>query len=682
MFAVNKRSHLGLVPIRKIVIFLALGGFLPPMTTAVGQTAAPLVIAFQAPDGVNNCGSGVGQCACGTAVNSCFNNFVTSELPYVSGIGISVNWASIDHCIGSNAPCNAGNGTDLGGYTWSKIDSVISSYVSNVPTWGTTACAGMKPCKVAIILYPEADQAPTNGDTPPYVFNSTYANSLGPPQDVIVCEGYQGGTGTPVTLITGDPWRSSDYGIWSSAGVGGTCSVFPTGGSHLQCTPPFNTVFNGYPIVYEAPIKLSYQNFLNALAYHYGTSGSMSAYAQYIAYVRPGIATGGEDFTYCANMGRTPSGDWNSTTALPGGYTIVPTTGNGGSFQYIAENSGTTGSNAPAWCQSIGCYTGADGGIARWHNVGAWSAGSSSNAMWPGPAGQSSEPAKYNDNGYLTQWPNPTDGTGYVASMMQFLAGVSAPFPWTVATHIGPQNNPTYADVEAQLAAANRIGFGMQSLNIYDPVTYALGIYPTSRQDWAQNFQKYPNVPIHHLQMNFPGQTYQWAGFPIVNITVSGLTATVTCGASLTNLLDCSYYSEQDVFITGSSYPSLNGIWPVDCGGVCAADTVQFTLTSSVPPSTYPGGTVWSPNDWTITMPFAVQRGVTSLEVYECDLDYAFGVQSTNWVTNTSGTGGCYNTGALTTPDPNYQSVLSNTLAGQPKSTSLHTESSVNVTNY
>jgi hypothetical protein len=84
---------------------------------------------------------------------------------------------------------------------------------------------------------------------------------------------------------------------------------------------------------------------------------------------------------------------------------------------------------------------------------------------------------------------------------------------------------------------------------------------------------------------------------------------------------------------------------------------------------TYPGGTVWSPNYWPIVMPFAVQHNATTIEVYECDLDYAFGAYpnsrtTTAWVTDETGlTGGCAAWGLLG-QDQGYQNSASDTQIG------------------
>jgi hypothetical protein len=266
--------------------------------------------------------------------------------------------------------------------------------------------------------------------------------------------------------------------------------------------------------------------------------------------------------------------------------------------------------------------------------------------------------------------------------MMQFLASLSASFPWTVSSHYGPSSSGTppedyaYADAEALLAAQSGVGFGMQSLNIGDSQAYPVQVYPTSRQDWAANFRKYPNAPVHHLQLNAPGNTYWWAGYSIFNITVdSAGEATITCTSS--GFSDCSPLSGEEIYVSGNSNISFNGIWMVNCTGAmgaCPANELQFNF--GVPnAATGTGGTVWSPNYWPITMPFALQIGASSLEVWECDLDYAFGHQTTTWVSTETGPG-CPEWGLTAGSDLTYANTIQNTLAGQPGVTSVHADKS------
>jgi len=649
--------------------------------------SAPLVIAWQAPD-------------CYSGNPSWCSAFIQSELPYISGIGVAVKWSAVDNCytIGSNPliPCLPDStctpGTNTNCYKWSVIDNNLNAYITNAPMitgWNwSTGCAGGQPCKIVIIIEPEVDSGNINDATPDYVFSTHYAGTLpgSPnPQDLVVCSGFKGdisGMTLPVVLGSGG-WNADDFAIWNV----NSCAIL--GGSDLSCSltlGPYSD-FSGYPIVYEKPILTAYQALLSAVAGHYSAVGRGDGpeISPYLAYVRAGMASGGENNPMCNTSGAITSAPWSTPLSVTAGYVIQPSgSGNAGNYRYVADSGGATGSTAPTWCQIAGCYTSADGTITRWHNVGYRSTGSALNIIWPGPQGQftpSTEQRGYSDNGYLTTWPSP-DGTGYVAAMMQFLATLNASFPWTVSSHAGPSssgippNDYAYADAEALLAAQSSIGFGMQSLNIEDPVTSPLGIYPTSRQDWVANFQKYPNAPVHHLQLNAPGSEFFWPGYEIYNITVTGTEATITCTSSF-SFSDCSPLAGQQIYVSGNSNISLNGIWLVNCTGpmgACSTNQLQFSVGSSFPgPPTGSGGIVWSPNYWPITMPFALQHGASSLEVWECDLDYAFGQQTTTTVSNEISGAGCPEWG-LVGPYLTYQNAIQNTLLGEPAVTSFHSD--------
>jgi len=79
-------------------------------------------------------------------------------------------------------------------------------------------------------------------------------------------------------------------------------------------------------------------------------------------------------------------------------------------------------------------------------------------------------------------------------------------------------------------------------------------------------------------------------------------------------------------------------------------------------------------------MPFAVQHNVSSIEVYECDLDYALGAYpngtTTLWVSDEKGQGGCADWGLLGS-DAGYQNSASDTQIGQPAATSVRTGNSI-----
>jgi hypothetical protein len=631
---------------------------------AIAQAPAPIAIAFQSPD-CNHSDPGYIKSEC--------DAFQQNILPYVSGIGVTVPWSFIDKCNSGNTHCSGDNSTCSGNvYQWCDLDGDLIAYITN-SNGGNFAGK-----KIILIVEPETDTGGVNALTPAYVFTSAWANMAGniagescavtstcPPQDMAVCQAWKGDSGAPYS----GSFTSANAIVWNT---GGSCYPVGTG---LACSGPYSDT-SGFPIVYETPITIAYQEFLQALALHYSTANTVApngaTIAPYIAYVRAGMAAGGENNPMCTMTGAIPVPDWAGSQTLPAAYMIQPTAGNPGSYQYLTDTSGTTGPAAsePTWCQTAGCYTSPDGTISRWHNVGP--AAATGNAVWPGPEGQT-EAKDYIDNGYLSTWslnsPTSSDGTGYIASMVSFLSGLNASFPWTISSHVGPPFLMSYAypDAEATLAAQAGVGFGMQSLSVWDGELLSLGVYPTSRNDWVANFQKYPNAPVRHLQLYAPGNDTWWSGYPIVSITVaSGGTATVNCGSGV----DCAPFEGEYVFITGNANPSLNTAWPVSCiSGGCTDNEVQFSAPL-ITPGTYDGGNLFSANYWPVTLPFAVREGATSVELWECDIDYAF-----NQVTFPTGSSGCNPEsvgGGLVGPDPNYQNALANTLNGQPKATGVH----------
>jgi hypothetical protein len=328
--------------------------------------------------------------------------------------------------------------------------------------------------------------------------------------------------------------------------------------------------------------------------------------------------------------------------------------------------------------------TASDGSVPGWYNVGTIGSGSAANVVWPGPAGQfgsGSEPASFSDNGYLARWNLIGDTEpGYIASMVTFLRNLGSGFPLTISSHTGPPGDSSnaYADSEAIVASESSIGFGMQTVNVGDNQTYAAGLsagFPTSRNDWAHNFQTYP-APVHHLQMSNSGTTFYAEGYPIGNISIASGSpmnrATITCQGSSGNV-DCSPLYGQPIYVSGNSDDSLNGIWQVSCsgtGGQCPANQLQFSTNLPACSPCGTGGTVWSPDFWPMVMPFTILRGASSVELWECSLDYAYGVQTTTWVPDESDGGGCASWG-VAGPDSNYQNVLTNTTMGLPPATSI-----------
>ncbi len=369
-------------------------------------------------------------------------------------------------------------------------------------------------------------------------------------------------------------------------------------------------------MVYEQPIMNSYQNFLKAFFKHYSSLGTTTGQqiAPYILYARVGMSKGGENYAVCA-LNNTPP---------------------------------------PCVPISVPC------------NVGT------ANSTWPGPLGQFlsieswQSQFSYSDAGYLTQWnPLSGDGVGYMTTMLQFLNSY-ATFPVTIASSNGPpgHGNGMYADLEAELADQNNVGFGNQVLSIADSTLAASG--NRAVDNWVANFKNYPYAPVHHLQLRSPGGGGMFAaGFAITSIGYSSGTglATVSCAA----MSHCEIFSSASIYITGNQSPTLNGVFQtLAASGV--PDTVTF-IPNQPPPGAgpYTGGNMWGPSYWPITMPFATQQKVTAVEAWECDIDFAFGTTSTS---------GCIIT--LPTPDSNYENTVVNTLLGLPSGTSFHTDTLYN----
>ncbi|MGO9650106.1 MAG: hypothetical protein ACLPOO_18895 [Terriglobales bacterium] len=174
---------------------------------------------------------------------------------------------------------------------------------------------------------------------------------------------------------------------------------------------------------------------------------------------------------------------------------------------------------------------------------------------------------------------------------------------------------------------------------------------------------------------NTGASTINVNGTGVLSLTKNGTTTALNLGDILSGVVYTAIYDGAEWQLTN---PSTGPVSPLifyssNQTAAVGSSAVPFSTTSE-PAGTYFGGNLWSPNYWPITMPFVVQRGATSLEVYECDLDYAFGVQTTKWVADELHGGGCASWG-LAGGDSSYQNQIGSTLAGQPAFTSLHLES-------
>jgi IPT/TIG domain len=209
--------------------------------------------------------------------NDCITQYQSDVIPHVDGIVIQASWSSVD--LGNNGNststspgCTSGASSST--CDWSALDSLVTTYA------GQTGWDGSK--KVGIVLSPVTNGSGVNGintSTPSYVFTSTWATTAGGsgtnPLDECTCSGYQGDSGAP-----------THNGCWSQANGGSTDT-------------------SGMPVVWEAPFKVALQDFYNAVVSHFSNASYAPSYAPYIAYIRMGLSTGGEEYPHCSSSMET-----------------------------------------------------------------------------------------------------------------------------------------------------------------------------------------------------------------------------------------------------------------------------------------------------------------------------------------------------------------------------------------
>lgn len=170
-----------------------------------------------------------------------WNMFQTYILPNpaVHGVVVNVPWNSIE--------------TSQGVYDFSTLDnSILPSYA------GKEIDLAFQP-----ITYTNMNNPPggKNSLTPSYVFTTAWANSVGAaPQDVVYCPPY--------------PGQGTFTGPYANI-----------------LTPGFDPT--GYPVVYEKPFRVAYQNFISAVLKNYKGSN--------IGYIRFGISVGNEADATCTD---------------------------------------------------------------------------------------------------------------------------------------------------------------------------------------------------------------------------------------------------------------------------------------------------------------------------------------------------------------------------------------------
>jgi len=184
-----------------------------------------------------------------------FSTFITIALPNISGVSVALQWNQIE--------------TAQGTYDFTSFDTNLQPFVQagraiNLIVWPATEGGDNNPS--------------TSGSTPAYVFTSSYASHVGAsnPQDMTVCQNYQGDSGSPYALTgTGGIWNSSD----------------PTYGSDLS----------GLPVSYELPFMTAYEDFIQAVISHYNQAGATinGVVVPKIGYIRFGFSQGGENSPEC-----------------------------------------------------------------------------------------------------------------------------------------------------------------------------------------------------------------------------------------------------------------------------------------------------------------------------------------------------------------------------------------------
>ncbi|HTR52155.1 MAG TPA: hypothetical protein VMJ10_15685 [Kofleriaceae bacterium] len=222
------------------------------------------------------------------------------------------------------------------------------------------------------------------------------------------------------------------------------------------------------------------------------------------------------------------------------------------------------------------------------------------NSVWPGPGGLAAQPLAFAKTAFLDGYVQPLVGAMHAA---QPAVGV------LINTHDGPPSNTdvSYADIEAQLAVGAGVGIGMESLGIGDAYEYAHG--GTCNDDWCANFDNTTGVP-HVLQTTIP--TLQPA-FSVASITGNGTHAEVTCSGP------CDFYTGNSGWVQVTGTGAYDGTYQI--AEVLSANS--FAIASSTT-ATVTTGTIIGPDFLPVSAPFAAAHHATALEIYACDLFYAF----------------------------------------------------------
>jgi hypothetical protein len=178
---------------------------------------------------------------------NCVGDYRSYVIPHVDGVAIVGQWSSIESSSGSGS----------GGYSWTSLDNAVNKFVGQT-NWDATK-------KVGIVLSPVTNGG-SNSSTPAYVYTSGWATTSGAstPLDQCTCTDYPGDAG------------ATHNGCWNQSGGGSTDT-------------------SGMPAVWEKPFYKALENFYSAAVTHLNSA----SYGPYVAYIRMGLSTGGEEYPHC-----------------------------------------------------------------------------------------------------------------------------------------------------------------------------------------------------------------------------------------------------------------------------------------------------------------------------------------------------------------------------------------------
>lgn len=171
--------------------------------------------------------------------------------PAIHGVNLVIPWTSVE--------------TSQQVYDFSALDAQINFYQANYPS----TKVNLLPIPISYSSNGNNSTGGVNYFTPQYVFGSSWASNA----QVVTANG--GVTPNALDVVT-----CADSGYAGS-------SSFPN---------------SGYPVVYEAPFYVAYQNFISAMIQHYN-SGFPN-----MGYMRFGLSVGDETDAYCtAEMQTLPA---------------------------------------------------------------------------------------------------------------------------------------------------------------------------------------------------------------------------------------------------------------------------------------------------------------------------------------------------------------------------------------